>query len=60
MASAWKELPGNVPADGVVVWVRRFWFAAPWLGTWSLAGQTFTSASGLVVPWYEVSRWRAP
>lgn len=58
MASLWHTLPVEAPDDGAVVWVRRYWLGTPWLGTWSTSAATFTHSSGLVVPWYEVWRWR--
>jgi len=54
----WHEMPGEVPVDEEVVWVRRFWYTPPWLATWSEAAATFTSSTGLVLPWYEVARWK--
>jgi hypothetical protein len=59
MALVWHELPVVLPGDGATVWVRRYWYGSAWLATWSLAAGTFTAASGLVAPWYVISRWRA-
>ena len=55
----WKSMPEYVPTNGQVVWVRRMWYSAPSLATWTLAAQTFTYASGLVLPWWAVGKWRA-
>lgn len=54
----WHVMPVEVPNDGAVVWVRRWIGGAPFLATWSLSSQTFTHQSGLVLPWYEVWRWK--
>jgi hypothetical protein len=58
MTSPWHRLPVLAPADGLVVWVRRWLLGAPFLATWDLAAQTFTAANGLVMPWYDVWRWK--
>jgi len=58
--SLWKSLPDEFPADEEIVWVRRtYWFSSAYLATFSVAGQNFTDADGYIIPWYEVSRWKA-
>jgi hypothetical protein len=52
-------MPEHVPIDGAVVWVRRVYWSVPSLATWDLASATFTFAVGLIVPWYEVMKWKA-
>lgn len=46
------------PEDGEEVWVRRWLLGAPFLATWDLAAQTFTYKGLLVMPWYDVWRWK--
>ena len=57
--TAWNRLPGDVPADGATVWIRRVWFAAPFLATWDEVAQEFTTANGLTLSWAFVDTWRA-
>jgi hypothetical protein len=56
--SPWHSLPAEVPEDLESVWVRTWWYSTPWLATWSESAATFTSTSGLVIPWYMVARWK--
>lgn len=59
MASAWNQLPLVLPVDGSEVWIRRLFWSAPFVATWSMAGQIFTHSSGMEIPWYMVAKWRA-
>jgi hypothetical protein len=56
----WHTLPTPLPVDASTVWIRpRPWPTAPYKAVWDLASQTFTSVpNSLVIPWYEVGRWR--
>jgi hypothetical protein len=58
VVSPWHWLPVTIPADGLEVWVRRTPWSPGFKAVWSLAGQSFTHASGLVLPWYRVYRWK--
>lgn len=51
-------MPEAVPTDASVVWVRRVYWSVPSLATWDEAAQEFTFAGGLIVPWYEVMKWK--
>lgn len=57
-ASLWHVMPDEVPDDEEVVWVRRWYGGAPWLATWYVGTSTFVHASGLVIPWYDVVKWK--
>jgi hypothetical protein len=57
--SQWYSLPDKLPVDASTVWVRRtYWFSTPFLATWDLETGTFTDDNDLVIPWYEIARWR--
>ena len=58
MVEVWHTLPVTRPTDGTTVWIRRWIWVAPFQSTWDLTSQTFTHSSGLVIPWFEVWRWR--
>lgn len=58
MTSLWHRLPVEAPADGLEVWVRRWIVGAPFLATWDLAAQTFRYGGVLVMPWYDVFKWK--
>lgn len=51
-------MPVEIPEDGETVWVRRWWFGPPWQAEWRAATQTFVELGGLVIPWYDISRWK--
>lgn len=59
--ATWKYMPLEVPTDGETVWIRlEPWGGQPFLARWSSGDQYFThNDSGLIVPWYMVSRWRS-
>jgi hypothetical protein len=57
-ASPWQDIYIAQPANGAVVWVRRLLSEIPYLATWSLAGQNFTLANGMVIGVQWVSKWR--
>lgn len=54
-------MPLEVPNDGETVWIRMApWGGQPFLARWSGGDQYFThNDTGLIVPWYMVSRWRS-
>jgi len=54
----WHSLPDLFPDDAATVWVRRYYFSNPFLATFSVANQEFTSATGYTLPWWAISRWR--
>ena len=54
----WFEMPGYIPADGTTVLCRRITLAPPFLATWNLSSQTFTTQQALTLPWYAVLSWR--
>lgn len=58
--SVWKTMPGDIPKDGDVVWVRlRDWSGEPFQAKWTASEQTFTDqTNSLVFPWWIVARWR--
>lgn len=55
----WQDTAIDQPANGQDCWCRRWWYAAPFLATWDSSTKTFTAVWGGVIPWYEVSRWKA-
>lgn len=58
--SLWKSLPDDLPTDGTTVWARRtYWFSTAFLAEWDLETGTFTDENNLVIPWYDIARWRA-
>lgn len=57
--SQWYSLPDDLPDDEATVWIRRtYWFSNAFLATWDLETGTFTDNNDLVIPWYEVARWK--
>lgn len=58
--TTWHSIWVDLPTDGSSVWIRApYWFSAPAEATWDLASATFTTIdTGMVAPWYAISRWR--
>jgi hypothetical protein len=56
----WKTMPGELPLDGVVCWVRlNYWFGSPFEATYSVANKEWTSEeNGLKYPVWSISRWK--
>lgn len=57
----WKSLPLYKPANAQVVWIRiKYYYGAPFLATWLVASQDFTSSvNSIVYPAWSVSRWKS-
>ena len=58
-APPWITLATTAPTDGATVWIRVLPIQYPIKATWTAAVSTFTTLSGLVMPWYMVAQWRA-
>jgi len=57
----WKNIATDLPEPGSIVWIRFYvTAAAPIRAKWFQDEQYFeTYDTGLTVPWYMISRWKA-
>jgi hypothetical protein len=58
MPIIWNDIIITQPVNGQLVWIRRLLLEVPTQATWTTVAQTFTTAAGLTLPWYMVSKWR--
>lgn len=60
MKRIWHQMPHFLPTDGSEVYCRSTpYYSPPYLATWDLATQQFTTTeNSLVVPWYWVRSWK--
>lgn len=54
----WHDITIVTPADGQQVWIRRLLVEYPIKAVWNDGPKTWTTVTGLTMPWYFVARWR--